>query len=167
MDEEFYNMPSDERAGYIANSIDEHILDMFTKIHNSRDSKSNFRSTFLIACIMMLYAQPFSFALLYCMNAISSILATKYSSGMPADLYKDYSYKPESLKNAVGFQLDIKQSTIPNAGRGVFMNTSKELICPGTLVALYPGTVHLKEHMRSQKDLDKLLPDDDFMIMFR
>lgn len=64
------------------------------------------------------------------------------------------------------FSLEVKQSLLPNAGEGVFVHTSASLI-PGTVMALYPGLVHLKEHLRNKQNLFALLPDPHLMLMSR
>jgi len=87
---------------------------------------------------------------------------------LPSEWYKNSPIKSEALKKAVGFQLDVRPSKISDAGDGVFVSThGGQRICPGTVISLYPGKVYLREFMRSQSDLDKILPDEDLMIMFR
>eukprot|EP00981_Chlorochromonas_danica_P001864 scaffold386_cov174-Ochromonas_danica.AAC.38 len=71
---------------------------------------------------------------------------------------------------ALPFKLECKESKIPNAGQGVFiraMDKSQPIIPPGTVVALYPGLVHLREHLRDRNYLMSLLPDPDLLLMTR
>jgi len=72
----------------------------------------------------------------------------------------------ESLKK-LPFSLTCKQSTIPNAGQGVFISGFDNLIASGTVVSLYPGIVHLKENIRDSTYFRSLLPDDNLMLMAR
>jgi hypothetical protein len=67
------------------------------------------------------------------------------------------------------FTLACQPSLIPAAGHGVFLQTtpSSVPIVPGTIVALYPGILHLKEHLQDRAYFRALLPDRDFMIMTR
>lgn len=65
------------------------------------------------------------------------------------------------------FQLSVKPSSIPGAGNGVFLNTEKPFICTGTVVALYPGLVHLKESLMDREYIKSILPDPNFMLMSR
>lgn len=74
-----------------------------------------------------------------------------------------------SLKESVGFELERKESNITNAGMGVFVKCdSDHTIVAGTVVALFPGLVHLQE-FTSQGDyvVKNLLPDDELMLMAR
>lgn len=111
--------------------------------------------------------------------------------------------KEQHLLDTVGFTLKLHESTIANAGSGVFMstsnidsnenksvdangvvrdniivtdNTSNTTVVPtssstavsvGTVVALYPGLVHLKEHLINSSYRNKLFPDPDFMLIAR
>lgn len=78
-------------------------------------------------------------------------------------------FKTDKIRNKIGFDLEVKESNIPNAGYGVFIRTSipNTSILPGTVIAFYPGKVYLNEYVSTQKDIDKLLPDDHFMLMRR
>lgn len=69
--------------------------------------------------------------------------------------------------NKMPFSLVCKQSTIPNAGHGVFLTGVDNLIPSGTVVSLYPGVVHLKENIRDTAYLRSLLPDEDLLVMAR
>ncbi|KDO21132.1 hypothetical protein SPRG_12913 [Saprolegnia parasitica CBS 223.65] len=51
------------------------------------------------------------------------------------------------VQDHVGFSLQVQDSTIDNAGRGLFLQGTA---VAGTLVALYPGTVYLSEHYRKK-----------------
>ena len=53
-------------------------------------------------------------------------------------------------------------TTIP---QGVFVEAGE--ICPGTVVAFFPGMVHLHEFARREEYVDGLLPDDHFHLMAR
>jgi hypothetical protein len=76
----------------------------------------------------------------------------------------------QSNRNTIEFQLECKPSIIPNAGNGVFVNFLQQqqpTMVPGTVVALYPGLVHLKEHLKDRSSIQSLLPDPNFMLMAR
>lgn len=69
-----------------------------------------------------------------------------------------------AMFNAVGFELDLRTSTIADAGEGVFVRGS---ITPGTVVTFHPGHVHLAEFASQQSYMKDLLPDDNFMMIVR
>ena len=72
------------------------------------------------------------------------------------------------LMSSVGFILCNRQSSIPNAGNGVFVKTTPGLsVVPGTVLSMYPGLVITREHLRSASVVDGLLPDPDFHLMSR
>lgn len=76
--------------------------------------------------------------------------------------------QPSEQTHGMPFQLLLRRSGIPNAGEGVFIRAQGDYtICPGTLVALYPGLVHLKEHVADEAHFDSLLPDPGHMLMSR
>ncbi len=71
-----------------------------------------------------------------------------------------------SLSNASKFQVTCSNSDLKNAGEGVFLKCSEsQVVAPGTVVALYPGYVYLKEHLKDLNFFRTLLPDPDFMLM--
>lgn len=64
------------------------------------------------------------------------------------------------------FQITSGTSKIANAGEGAFLNLSEsKVLPPGTVVAIYPGNVYLKEHLKDLHYFRSLLPDPDFMLM--
>lgn len=69
------------------------------------------------------------------------------------------------LLNDVGFWLQVKRSSIEGAGDGLFLHSGS--VCPGTVVSLYPGLVHLKEHTLKSEYLQSLLPDENMMLIAR
>jgi hypothetical protein len=72
------------------------------------------------------------------------------------------------LAETYGFTLNVKDSTVEGAGRGVFVECPQgALVAPGTVLGFFPGTVHLREHLKTAEAVDKLFPDDDFMLMSR
>jgi hypothetical protein len=75
----------------------------------------------------------------------------------------------QHLANQVKYFLECKTSSIEGAGEGVFIRavSPHNAIPPGTVVALYPGFVHLKELLRDEKYFASLLPDPDLMLMSR
>lgn len=64
-----------------------------------------------------------------------------------------------------GFALKLQQSTIPNAGRGVFLTGGS--VCPGTVLCYYPGVVHCAEFFKDRNYLSALLPDPHMYLMVR
>lgn len=74
-----------------------------------------------------------------------------------------------SLVDTVGFELERKESGIPDAGNGVFIRCRvNQNVAPGTVIALFPGLVHLKQFVSDgQYVVKNLLPDEEFMLMAR
>jgi len=70
-----------------------------------------------------------------------------------------------SLLSTVGFELESRQSNIPNSGNGVFIKQGN--VIPGTVLAFVPGYVHLTEYASKRQYLDTLLPDNEQMLMGR
>ncbi len=64
------------------------------------------------------------------------------------------------------FSVCSGKSGIEGAGEGVFLK-SKNDIPPGTVVALCPGWVHLKEHLSDAAYMRTLLPDPHLLLMCR
>lgn len=67
------------------------------------------------------------------------------------------------------FSLEVKKSSIEGAGQGVYvMNTGpRNFISPGTLLAIFPGLVHLSEYTKSNDYVASLFPDPDFQLTMR
>jgi len=75
-----------------------------------------------------------------------------------------------TLTSKVGFRLECKPSKCSaDAGTGVFIRCPPGAsVAPGTLLAFFPGLVHLPEHTAKKDYLqDNLLPDPHFMLMGR
>ncbi|CAN0093853.1 unnamed protein product, partial [Ectocarpus sp. 12 AP-2014] len=70
----------------------------------------------------------------------------------------------EMLRSELGFNTVVKDSTLSGAGLGLFVEGSAP---EGAVVAIYPGLVHLPEHLRNQKYAASLLPDEDHFLMGR
>lgn len=79
-------------------------------------------------------------------------------------------------RHKMSFVLEVKPSVIPGAGQGVFVkllsspvpnSSAPAVLSAGTVVALYPGLVHLKEHLSDKSYVKTLLPDPDFMLQTR
>jgi hypothetical protein len=90
----------------------------------------------------------------------ADVLKTNSANRIRKDKEKDV------LMNDLKYTVYTKKSCIPNAGDGAFISTTVT-IPPGTIVCLYPGLVHLREHLRDDDYLSMLLPDPDFMLMTR
>ena len=73
------------------------------------------------------------------------------------------------LLDKVGFELICKPSNCPNdSGNGIFIHCSDSKLIPaGTVIALFPGLVHLAEYTRKTEYVDQLLPDPNFMLVLR
>jgi hypothetical protein len=70
------------------------------------------------------------------------------------------------LLDDVKFTLERKPSSIEGAGEGAFIQT-KTSVPPGTLVALYPGLVHIKHDLKDPTYFNALMPDPNLMLMVR
>ena len=70
------------------------------------------------------------------------------------------------LIDRLGFELECRQSSISDAaGQGVFVKKGK--IFPGTVIAFFPGYVHLAEHTSDKVFMETLLPDEHFQMVVR
>ena len=123
------------------------------------------------------------------------------------------SIQPSSaLLDSLGFELECRESKIPNAGKVIVLKSASVLslisgvssertitvilisltrwpscffsiidskmnrvqgvfikgeVAPGTVIALFPGTIHLAEFARGKDYLKSLMPDDNFNLMMR
>lgn len=68
------------------------------------------------------------------------------------------------LRQQLGFTLRVGPSTVPEAGSGVFLDGKARI---GALVGLFPGLVHLPEHLRTPEEVQALFPDPDFLLFQR
>ncbi len=68
------------------------------------------------------------------------------------------------LRKELGFTLRVGPSTVPAAGRGVFLEGKARI---GALVGLFPGLVYLPEHLKTPEDVQALFPDPDFFLFQR
>jgi hypothetical protein len=66
----------------------------------------------------------------------------------------------------INHRLVVKDSLIPNAGRGLFVESSKP-IPPGTVIGLYPGLFHLSSNFSNSNYAKLLLPDENYMLISR
>jgi hypothetical protein len=71
----------------------------------------------------------------------------------------------KSLTEIVGFELEVKPSTIHGAGNGVFVKSGN--VYPGTVIALFPGLVYLPEYVMSEQSRAVLTSDQDFFCYIR
>ena len=75
-----------------------------------------------------------------------------------------------SLMKSIGFELDCRASKCSSdAGNGVFIRMHQDgIIAPGTVLAFFPGLVHLPEYTTKKGYVtEKLLPDPHLMLMCR
>ncbi len=99
-------------------------------------------------------------------NAVSKCdeLEQNYHSNVSDIVRKEK--ERQVLLDEVQYYVTAQQSSLAEAGEGAFI-TATTSIPPGTVVALYPGLVHLKEYLREDDYLSSILPDPDFMLMAR
>jgi len=64
----------------------------------------------------------------------------------------------------VGFTLRLAPSSIEGAGTGVWLDGAARI---GSVVALVPGYVHLREHLKKNGYAKELFPDDHFFLTSR
>jgi hypothetical protein len=72
----------------------------------------------------------------------------------------------ENSNSSIGYSIHVDESRITNAGKGVFLR-ARSSIPPGTVLALYPGIVHISSNFRNVYYEKQLLPDPDLMLMSR
>jgi hypothetical protein len=72
--------------------------------------------------------------------------------------------KKNSLHTILGFSLEAKQSTLPNAGNGLFL---KGTALTGSVISFFPGTVHMREFLTTDDSMDKFLDDDWHNVISR
>ena len=60
----------------------------------------------------------------------------------------------------------MKKSSVDGAGRGLFVTNHgpRDFISPGSVVAMFPGIVHLLEYTHKAEYLETLFPDPDFQL---
>jgi len=70
----------------------------------------------------------------------------------------------EAIKKQMGFSLQVKQSVISGAGKGVFVEGMAEV---GDVLALYPGYVYLQQHLAKNNLAENLFPDENYFLYTR
>lgn len=71
----------------------------------------------------------------------------------------------EIMSEDVGYCPYIAESEVDKKGKGVFMSGRA---CAGSVVAIFPGVVHLREYVGKKNYLEEnLLPDENFFLMRR
>ncbi len=63
------------------------------------------------------------------------------------------------------FVPEIRKSGIPLSGNGLFVKGS--VVYPGTVVAIFPGKVHLAQYLTNEYVNSQLLPDQNLYLMGR
>jgi hypothetical protein len=63
------------------------------------------------------------------------------------------------------FILEVRKSTIPLAGNGLFARGS--VLYPGSVIGIFPGKVHLPQYLTNEYVDAELLPDPNFFLMGR
>jgi hypothetical protein len=97
----------------------------------------------------------------------SSSSSSKVSEPQPVSTAE---FNLSALVKSLGFRVECKPSTCPgDAGRGLFIACPPDAIIPaGTMLALYPGLVHLPEYTTKPGYIrGELLPDPNLMLMLR
>lgn len=76
-----------------------------------------------------------------------------------------------SFQRRMDFELKVGPSSIPEAGDGLFIKTTPEnprkSVLAGTVVAMYPGLVHLKEYLNEKSYLRLLNVDPHYLLQTR
>ena len=70
----------------------------------------------------------------------------------------------DSIASEVGYAPYLAPSSISSAGKGVYLKGS---VSAGTVLALFPGEVHLAEYVTKKGYIDDLFPDENFFLMRR
>jgi hypothetical protein len=159
-------MSKSARQEFVDAHINKEILKMFTGIHELTQRKG--------ADIKMIY------------EVVSSPSAADSPVAIPSDKYKhraarrsraiqeeevpkaapviDWTQNTDTIESMIGFELRLKASNI--SGDGVFLSKGKLL--PGAIVGMFPGTLHLLDHLSPTYLEDRgLLPDENLMLMVR
>lgn len=97
-----------------------------------------------------------------------------YSKDNTPDTMRTTTSLPQNsqLSLSIGYELERRTSTIPQAGQGVFVSIPPtapiQTIPAGSVIALFPGQVHLSEFTTQKGYVQRhLLPDPDLMCMVR
>mmetsp|Transcript_16094 Transcript_16094/g.15452 ORF Transcript_16094/g.15452 Transcript_16094/m.15452 type:complete len:347 (-) Transcript_16094:52-1092(-) len=77
---------------------------------------------------------------------------------------KDFVKTEIKLLDTVGFELECRESSIPNSGEGMYIRGE---VCTGTVIAFFPGMVHISEYTKDPAYVQALLPDPDHMMIVR
>jgi len=109
-------------------------------------------------------------AMFKCLDEYSAQL-TQHTAGSSGAMTRSqvggqHDWAPTLLMEQYGFALHIKESSIPSAGKGVFLQCPPgHTVFPGTVLGFFAGKVHLREHLQSMEVCASLFPDDNFMLM--
>jgi len=138
---------------YAQEQIHKQVLSLFETINNSNSSGSSSSSS-------SSSSSP----------SHATAAATKTTTATTTTTATATATSTSRLVENVGFELERRPSTIPNAGNGVFLRGKKGVLIasPGTVLAIYPGLVHLLEYSSQAGYVEKnLLPDPEFMLQVR
>ena len=64
-------------------------------------------------------------------------------------------------RRRAGFSAHVAESTVPNAGRGLFVNGQVD---PGEIVCVYPGVVYAPENLRHMPGYPKIAADNPYLV---
>jgi hypothetical protein len=82
---------------------------------------------------------------------------------------KEETYPSLKSNCLLDFELKVRKSTIPNAGKGLFLKNigKRKSISPGSVIAIFPGVVHLYEYVKNVNYIKNLFPDPNYLLMMR
>jgi hypothetical protein len=103
-------------------------------------------------------------------NGITSSTASKgVLSSSSNDQQRNDTDPATALVRQVGYDVIVRRSEIPHpqAGEGLFLRSDGRTVLPGTVLALFPGLVHLAEYTRQKNYFHSLMPDKDLMMLAR
>jgi len=64
-------------------------------------------------------------------------------------------------RRRAGFSARVEESTVPNAGRGLFVDGQVD---PGEIVCVYPGVVYAPENLRHMPGYPKIAADNPYLV---
>lgn len=64
-------------------------------------------------------------------------------------------------RRRAGFSARVAESTVPNAGRGLFVDGQVD---PGEIVCVYPGVVYAPENLRHMPGYPKIAADNPYLV---
>ena len=90
-------------------------------------------------------------------NSFPLFVNSRSTTKPSAKSISNFNKMNDAMMEKLGYSLNVRQSKIPNAGQGVFLNGKATA---GTVISLYPGIVYLKEYVVSGDIAGMFGPDD-------